>query len=321
MSNKQEKNKVTDSENKSTRADGVRDWVEKQGYSLEMRVAKKFRDVGFRVSQFEHYIDQESQSVRPVDVVASLTKDIDNSTVNMKIFVECKYVANNKAWAIITTSERFSKYMYFSRVLRNKHPANWKTLDTLQGRLVGRLIQFAEGNRQFTFFTRKTAGYIVREALSDKLDYAHEAIAEISKSVEAHDIENEKFYIQTIESFERSEDLNSLSSLGLYFSIAIPMVVINGELYECSLTDDGQIDTMKVNHGIVLVPYRRRESNLNAQVTLSSVAIVTESHLDSYIIEMKNALETLLSNDEVIREIIVFERSNIYNPPLSDIGF
>jgi hypothetical protein len=211
--------------------------------------------------------------------------------------------------------------MYFSRVLRNKHPANWKTLDTLQGRLVGRLIQFAEGNRQFTFFTRKTAGYIVREALSDKLDYAHEAIAEISKSVEAHDIENEKFYIQTIESFERSEDLNSLSSLGLYFSIAIPMVVINGELYECSLTDDGQIDTMKVNHGIVLVPYRRRESNLNAQVTLSSVAIVTESHLDSYIIEMKNALETLLSNDEVIREIIVFERSNIYNPPLSDIGF
>ncbi len=317
---KQEKPKHLDSENKTTRADGVREWVEKQGYSLEMRVAQKFRDGNFKVSQFEHYVDQESQSVRPVDVVAALTKNVKNSTVSLKVFVECKYVANNKAWVIITTSEKFERFVYFSRVLRNKHPANWKAIETLQGRLVGRLIQFAEGKQDFDFFTRKTAGYIVREALSDKQDYAHEAIAEISKSVEAHDLENEKFYKQTLDFFEQSGNLESLSSLGVYPSIAIPVVVINGELYECSLANDGNIDTKKIEHGIVLVPYRRRESNPNAQVTLSSVAIVTEAYLDTYVNELRNALETLLSDEEAIQEVINFEQSAIYNPP-SEIEF
>lgn len=316
MSTKQEKSLNQD--NKSTQADGVREWVEKQGYSLEMRVAKKFRDANFKVSQFEHYIDQESQSVRPIDVLASISREINHSTLNLKFYVECKYVANNKAWVIITTSEKFNKYMYFSRMLRNTPPLNWKNIETLQGRLVGRLILFAERLQNFEFFTKRTVGYIVREAFSDKQDYAHEAIVEISKSVESHDSENEKLYRQTLEFYEQSENLDPLSNLSLYLSIAIPVVVINGDLYESTLTENGQIDTKKIEHGVVLVPYRRREVAPNAQVTLSSVAIVTETYLGSYIIDMKNAFETLLSNDEVIQNFISYERFRVKSSSVSD---
>ena len=297
MTEKQEKPKPLKSENKSSKADSVTDWVEKQGYSLEMRVARKFRDTNFEVSQFEHYIDQESQSVRPVDVVASNSRNMKESTVDLKVFVECKYVGNDRAWVIITTPEKFDKYMYFSRVLRNNHPANWKAIQTLQGSLVGKLLQFAEGKQEFDFFTGKTAGYIVRQAFVEKHDYAYEAIVEIGKSVESHDSENEKIYKKTIEEFEhsleKSENVHAPPNFGLYLSIAIPMVVINGELYESSLADDGRIETQKIEHGIVLVPYRRRESEFNVPVTLSSVAIVTEPYLDIYLKDMKVAFEGL----------------------------
>jgi hypothetical protein len=318
MTNKQEYPKQLNSHNKPTKADNVNEWLEKQGYSLEMRVAKKFRDADFKVSQFEHYIDQESQSVRPIDVVASNSRDIKNSTLNLKVFVECKYVGEDRAWVIITTSEKFDKYMYFSRVLRNNHPANWKAIETLQGRLVGKLLQFAEGKQEFDFFTRKTAGYIVRQAFVEKHDYAYEAIVEIGKSVEAHDSENEKFYKKTLEAFEQSENLNSPPHFGLYLSLAIPIVVINGELYESSLAEGGQIETRKIEHGIVLVPYRRREYEPNAQVTLSSVAIVTEVYLDSYVKDLKIAFEGLLSNDEAIEDMVAYEQYKVYNPLTSD---
>jgi hypothetical protein len=313
-----EKPKPPNSENKSNKADNVTEWVEKQGYSLEMRVAKKFRDANFRVSQFNHYIDQESQSVRPVDVVASNTRNIKESTVDLKVYAECKYVGDNRAWVIITTQEKFNKYMYFSRVLRNNHPANWKAIETLQGRFIGKLVQFAEGKQEFDFFTRKTAGYIVRQAFLDKHDSAYEAIVEIGKSVEAHDLENENFYKKSLEVFEQSENLHSAPSFGLYLSIAIPIVVINGELYESSLADDGRIETRKIEHGIVLVPYRRREKEPNAQVTLSSIAIVTETHLESYISDMKKAFDGLFSNDEAIQEVIAHEQYKIYDPRTSD---
>jgi hypothetical protein len=44
----------------------------------------------------------------------------------------------------------------------------------------------------------------------------------------------------------------------------------------------------------------------------------TESYLDSYIIDMKNAFDELLSNHEVIQEVIAYEQYKIYNPPISD---
>ena len=66
-----EEEQKTDRKNLSAQ---VRKWVEEQGYSLEMRVAKRFQENGFAVSQFDHFVDQESHSVRPVDVVATLSE-------------------------------------------------------------------------------------------------------------------------------------------------------------------------------------------------------------------------------------------------------
>jgi hypothetical protein len=54
----------------------VSEWIEGQGYPLEMTVAKTFEQNRFEVIQSEYYKDPESGDCREIDVVASVTKEI-----------------------------------------------------------------------------------------------------------------------------------------------------------------------------------------------------------------------------------------------------
>ena len=46
----------------------VRNWLETQGYTLEMRAASAFRAIGFDVRQSSHYDDPETGKSREIDV-------------------------------------------------------------------------------------------------------------------------------------------------------------------------------------------------------------------------------------------------------------
>lgn len=296
----------------------VKKWVEEQGYSLEMRVAKKFQENGFTVSQFEHFVDQESHSVRPVDVVASLSQDVGGSRVVVKLFVECKYSAKDKPWVIVVTSDKFDKYAFFSRTLKNQHPSNWMKISTLQGRLTARLIQNIERVAGQDSFSIINPGYVVAEAFKAQGDHAYEAIMQISKGIEAHDNEAEEIYRRTIQNWEQNDYQLSVSQLGLFFSIAFPIVVINGQLFESYLADDNAVAASEIESGTVFVPYRHHETNPNSKIILSPVTVVTEKYLDNYVALIKKALEVLLSQTEAIQEVVKYEQEQIINPRHED---
>jgi len=299
----------------------VKNWVEEQGYSLEMRVAKKFQENGFTVSQFEHFIDQESHSVRPVDVVASLSKDIGNSRIAVRLFIECKYSAKDKPWVIIVTSDKFDKFSYFSRILKSHHPANWSNLDTLQGRVVAKIVQALDSRLGLDVFSVKNPGYVVAESLTNQKDHAYEAIIQISKSVEAHDIEAEELYKQTLQMLDDSGRSNLSLDKGLFFSIAIPVVVINGQLFEGYLGNNNDVDVSEIQSGMVFVPYRRREINLHSRVVLSPVTVVTEKYLDNYVSLIKQGIEAMLSQSEAIKEVFEFEKAKYTNATRDEMDF
>jgi len=303
----------------------VKKWVEEQGYSLEMRVAKKFQENGFQVSQFEHFVDQESHSVRPVDVVVSLSKDIGNSRIVVKLFIECKYSAKDKPWVIVVTSDKFDKFAFFSRILKGQHPSNWSKLETLQGRIVAKIIQSIDNSLGLDLFSIKNPGYVVAESLTNQKDHAYEAIIQISKSVEAHDMDTEETYKQTLQVFDDIDndlvDPRSLpSDIGLFFSIAIPVVVINGQLFESYLGNNNEVEVSEIQSGMVFVPYRRREINPHSQVTLSPVTVVTEKYLENYVSLIKQGIEAIFSQDEAIKDVIDFEKHK-YIKPTDEIGF
>ena len=69
------------------------------------------------------------------------------------------------------------------------------------------------------------------EAFKTQGDHAYNAIMQISKCVEAHDSDAEEIYNKTIQNWEQI-DYQVWRNFGLFFSIAFPVVVINGQLFE-----------------------------------------------------------------------------------------
>ncbi|MGA3117871.1 MAG: hypothetical protein ABSF90_25990 [Syntrophobacteraceae bacterium] len=49
----------------------IREWPDKQGYPLEMTVARAFQEAGFYVSSSEYYLDADEKKPREIDVIAS----------------------------------------------------------------------------------------------------------------------------------------------------------------------------------------------------------------------------------------------------------
>ena len=194
----------------------IKEWLEVQGHSLEMRVAKKLGENGFSVSQFEHYVDQESKAVRQIDGLTSLSKRVGRSFVTIKLIIECKY-AKSKPWVILLTQKKLHKFTFFSRQLQGKHPSAWKTTPTLQGRFVGRLLQSIERLHEINNFLVEPAGYSLLKTSFDsnykpdpnQLDYAFEAVVQISKSVEAHDAQNEVIFINSTRAYKESMGIDT----------------------------------------------------------------------------------------------------------------
>jgi len=310
----------------------IKDWLEKQGQSLEMRVAKSFRENGFAVSQFEYFVDSESQTVRLTDVVASISNNIGNSLVTVNLIIECKY-AKSKPWVILVTQQKFDRFSFFSRVLHGRHPSDWKNLPTIQGRFVGKLALSLDRSKEIEKFEVNPAGYAIMEARLDsnyksdpnQLDYAYEAIMQVGKSVQYHDDKNEAIFRNITKSFEDGfgietgfRTIGSTSSFGLDLSIAVPIVIINGRLFESHLSDDNTIDVSEVENGFVLMPYMLDKTNTGL-VPLSSIMVVTENNLNSFIPRLRNMMENILEQESAIRELLEFEESKI--SPLSKSDF
>ena len=310
----------------------IKEWLEVQGHSLEMRVAKKFGENGFFVSQFEHYIDQESKNVRQMDVVASISKRISYSLVTINLIIECKY-AKLKPWVILITQKKLDRFTFFSRQLQGKHPSDWKNIPTLQGRLVGSLLLALERLHEIEKFAVEPAGYSILETRFDskykpdpnQQDYAFEAVVQVSKSVEAHDSQNEVIFKNSARDYENGMGIDtgyrkigeSSEGLSLDLSIAIPVVLINGLLFESHLSNTNEIIVSKVPDGFT--PYKRHETRVDSAVTLSPVIIVTEDSLDAFIPKIHEMMEIMMEQEPAIHDIVLYEQSKLN--PRSDMEF
>jgi hypothetical protein len=309
----------------------IKDWLEKQGQSLEMRVAKSFRENGFVASQFEYYVDQETQTVRQTDVVASVSRSIGNSYVTVKLAIECKY-AKSKPWVILITQQKFGKFSFFGRMLNGENPSNWKNLPTIQGRLTGKIALSLERSKEIEVFEVNPAGYAIMEARLDsqtepdprQRDYAYEAVMQVTKGVEYQDNKNEEVFGSIVKSYEEALEfekgyrtMRAPPTLGLDLTIVIPAIVINGRLFKSYLDDNNAIEVSEIENGFVLMP-SRIDGTKTSSVPLSSIMIITEYNLDAFIPKLRKMMENILDQEDAIRELIDFEESKIYPLTKSD---
>ena len=111
----------------------------------------------------------------------------------------------------------------------------------------------------------------------------------------------------------------STESLHLDLSIAIPVVLISGVLFESHLDNANQISVSEIPSGFVLTPYKRHETRINSSVTLSPIIIVTEDNLDTFIPKIREIMELILEQERSIYDLVLYEQSNL--SPKEDLDF
>jgi hypothetical protein len=79
-------------------------WLDTQGYPLEMRVARAFQREGFRVIQSDYYTDNDTGDSREIDVLASIQTSDKDFFIRVTFVVECK-LSKDKPWILFSSEE------------------------------------------------------------------------------------------------------------------------------------------------------------------------------------------------------------------------
>ncbi len=211
------------SERDSDQRTKVYRWLEKSGYPLEMTVAQAFRESNcdFHVSQAQYYLDPQDNRPREMDVVVSrlIGQEINGRRIRLDVYfcIECKSTPD-KPW-IVFTSERTSVYEivfgfdFLSPVIST--PARDFAFQLArQGK-----IQVAN---MFKPHTRR--GYGVTQAFTTGKDVPYEAIMGAVKAAHA--------MVAPYSDFTSSRPPKTVP-----VGLAIPIIVIEGGLFECYLEE------------------------------------------------------------------------------------
>jgi hypothetical protein len=79
----------------------IKEWLDKQGYPLEMKVAKALHENGFHPLQSNYYRDPETEKYREIDVVGQVAYTYKHHNIIFQLIIECK---NNLSKPWITFS-------------------------------------------------------------------------------------------------------------------------------------------------------------------------------------------------------------------------
>lgn len=205
----------------------VAKWLRKQGYPLEMLVARGLRDAGFLVSQSDHYEDVDTGLLREIDVAArvghaAVTPGQSRPLmVSLSILAECK-LSLEKPWVVF----RSHRSMQTTARDRPSSPA--------AAALVHRFADAWDG----TLLTagRHELAYGVTQAFTTGADVAYAACQGAIKAALAE--------IQ-------SHAVAGAEQAALIAAIAVPSVVIQGRLFEAYLADDEEVHVDEVSSALV----------------------------------------------------------------------
>ena len=231
----------------------VRGWLEEQGFTLEMRTASAFRAAGFEVRQSSHYIDPETGKGREIDVVA---RDPDFiGVIDITFIVECK--TTKKPWVLLCSPDTVAGYnRIFAYGVLSK-----KTIEAIDHR-VSELV-----NKLPWLKKNGLIGYGVRQALSDS-DVAYAAGITVAKACDSWVHRSDEQYVPP-------------------YIAAFPIIVVDGSLLQCSLSEDGSIDISEVDEGEWLFVARL------PQYFGTCIRLVTLKRLTAFALEAKTAADQL----------------------------
>lgn len=187
-------------------------WLEQEGYSLEMRVARAFREKGFDVIQADYYADPETGKQRELDVWAFRKAP----QLCISVCAECK--SSKHPWVIFAGSEELPT------------SGRWRTYfsTAVAKTFIGLISSRQDWTKLAASQVPARLGYSVKPALKG-IDNAYDALFKACKAC-----------------------ADKVGGSMTNVHIGIPAIVIDAELFLAYLDKDGEPRTERVESGAIL---------------------------------------------------------------------
>lgn len=199
----------------------IEEWLDKQGYPLEMNVAKELSASGFNCRQSYYHKDSETGKRREVDVVGAYGLTNSVNTINFQLIIECK---NNQDKPWITFSDSINKPS-FETYITNR-PAS---------RIGVKYLKHLKGSTDVKtkelFNVPSTFAYNVTEAFDTGSDKVYSAIMSVINATKY-----------------RRDRVNSEAKFNTLCEVYFPIIVIGGKLFDCYLNSDNVKCIEEVGH-------------------------------------------------------------------------
>lgn len=242
--------------------DNIQKWLAKNGYPLEMQVAKEFKNAGFDIEQSEYYQDRETDTFRELDIIASTSRQSDRAHYSVRTLIECKFCKSNP-WLLFT--EPGDVQRNFKLIM---HPGN-----ALGTQMTSRFV-FNKKLWDLPIFSKHAVtGYAVVESMrkNDKKDNSYAALMGLSKGLNA---------------FSNYPKYTHAAGKGIC-EVFLAVAVISGKLFRVFLDETNGTQIEEIERGSVVW------SNPVCGNRSCVINIVTDVALPEFCQELKKSSDAL----------------------------
>lgn len=211
----------------------ITEWIEGQGYPLELTTASAFQKAGFNISSSDYYTDFETNDSREIDVIATSSFVLKDVYLELSCHIECKS-AKDKPWIIfrIDNDTRRPLPTFVNMVCSRYYTAF----------LSQKREEFARFEFTKAFMSpNHIIGHGITQAFTTGMDMPYKAVMSTVKSA----IDHTKWSDEALERRRYTP--------GIYhtISVAIPIIIIDGRLFEYVHTSSDEKLLYEVEHGVI----------------------------------------------------------------------
>lgn len=244
----------------------VLDDIKKTGYPTELMVASLFEAAGWYCTENEYYIDQDENKGREIDIRANKNATGGRICVWSMLSVEVK--KSDKPWIIFTSNKRFLEPGGYG-LLNHCHNVN------------SDLLTYENIMDEHPSCSQLRLGRKEYVAFSSTPQIFSAILSATKAGIEAH---------RLAEAYKEAYNADSYD-----VSFYTPLVVVNGNLFEAYLDDQGEMCVEEKNH----IAFRLNYASPSYDKSRYLVDIVTTAGLGAYL-DLQNRwikhMHTCISN-------------------------
>ncbi|MBP1142855.1 succinate dehydrogenase flavin-adding protein (antitoxin of CptAB toxin-antitoxin module) [Pseudomonas sp. PvP009] len=243
--------------------DKVKQWIEMEGYPLEFSTAHKFKKRKFSVEQ-GYFVKGIDGKAREVDVLATANYPVGRSFLRIKHVIECKW-SKDKPWVLFKDEKRFAASALAAQLISSS-----------AGQAIAWIAAGSEDFKNLDMFREVGFSFSGRQAFSKGNDLFYQAVQGV--------VSNCLNIARTYDDYEFEPEDHLLAV------IALPVIVIDGSLFEATyVSDSDELNLENISHA------RLRWKGNEGRELNTIIDIVTSDYLDTFLDNREKEMNILMN--------------------------